>query len=90
MTNAEAAEHNKAHEVTIYVNTRAKQWSEKDITYEQLVALAFTTPPTGENVDITVTYRRGEGNKSEGSLTAGGSVRVKDGMIFDVTATDRS
>ena len=86
----EAIEHDKGHEVTIYVNTRPKPWGEKDISYDQVVALAFATPPTGDNVDITVTYRRGDGKKPEGALSAGGEVKVKDGMIFDVTATDRS
>ena len=37
----------------------------------------------------SVMYQRGHGNKS-GSLVAGQSVKVKEGMRFDVTATDRS
>lgn len=35
-------------------------------------------------------YRRGEGNKPEGSLVQGETVKIKDGMIFNVTATDKS
>ena len=76
-------------DVTITVNGKEKHVEKRDISYEQVVSLAFDNPPTGDNILITVTYRRGEGNK-EGSLKLGGTVKAKDGMIFDVTATDRS
>jgi len=76
--------------VTIIVNAREKQVEKDDITFEEVVDLAFNPKPVGENVLFTVTYRRGQGNKPEGSLLAGQSVRVKDGMIFNVTATDKS
>jgi hypothetical protein len=82
----------KKHEktVTIIVNGRPKEVTEKEITYEEIVNLAFdNNPPTGENVVITVTYSKGEGHK-EGSLLPGDSVKVKDGMIFNVTPTDKS
>jgi hypothetical protein len=80
--------HNK--DITIIVNGRQKVVTEKELTFAQIVALAFDTPPTGANLVFTVTYRRGEGNKPEGTLVAGESVKVKDGMIFNVTATDKS
>lgn len=76
--------------VTIIVNAREKQVEKDDITFEEVVDLAFDPKPVGENVLFTVTYRRGQGNKPEGSLLAGQSVKVKDGMIFNVTATDKS
>lgn len=78
-------------EVTIIIDGTPHQWTEKEISYEQVVDLAFDgNPPTGELVEITVGYHRGHGEKPEGDLEPGGSVKVKDGMIFDVTATDRS
>jgi len=54
-------------DVTITVNGKEKHVEKRDISYEQVVSLAFDNPPTGDNILITVTYRRGEGNK-EGSL----------------------
>lgn len=78
------------HLVTIVVNAREKVWTEKEISFAQVVGLAFPNPPPGENIVYTVTYRKGEGHKPEGTLTDGESVRVKDGMIFNVTATDKS
>jgi hypothetical protein len=83
-------EHSQKKTVTIIVNGREKTVEKTDLTYEEVVALAFNPPPTGDNILITVVYRRGHGDKPEGSLTPGGTVKVKDEMIFDVTATDRS
>lgn len=76
--------------VTIIVNTREREVPRGDISFEQVVRLAFDPPPYGENTLFTVTYRRGHGNRPEGTLTQGESVKVKEGMIFNVTATDRS
>ena len=74
----------------IIVNGREKEVSEKELSFEQIVDLAYNNnPPTGENVVITVTYSKGEDGK-QGSLTAGKTVKIKDGMIFNVKATDRS
>ncbi len=76
--------------VTIVVNGRERQVTGKEITYEQVVNLAFdNNPPVGEFIVITVTFSKGE-NRKEGSLQSGDSVKVKDGMIFNVTATDKS
>lgn len=75
---------------TIIVNTREKEVDGKEVTYDQIVALAFDSPPTGENIEITVAYREGPGPDKEGTLQPGGSVPIKKEMIFDVTATDKS
>ena len=81
---------NEGKEITIIVNGTQKQVPKKDtLTFEEVIALADGLP-TGPQVEYTVTYRRGHGEKPEGSLVAGGTVKAKDGMIFNVTATDRS
>jgi hypothetical protein len=77
-------------ELTIIVNGRQKTVTTKELTFAQVVGLAFDNPPTGANIVFTITYRRGEGNKPEGTLVESGTVKVKDGMIFNVTATDKS
>ena len=89
----QATEHGNDHEkqVTIVVDGTQHPWAEKEISYEQVVNLAYDgNPPSGDQVDISVGYRRGHGEKPEGDLEPGQSVKVKDGMIFDVTATNRS
>ena len=79
----------KDKEVTIIVNGREKTVTSKELTFDEVVDLAFDDPQRGPNIVFTITYRRGEGNK-EGSLLEGQSVKVKDGMIFNVTRTDKS
>ncbi len=80
-----------AKELTIVVNTKPHPWTAKEISYAQVVELAYPGADFGnELITYTVKYRRGIGNKPEGSLVAGKSVKVKDGMTFDVTKTDRS
>lgn len=75
---------------TIFVNGRAKVVTGKELSYAQVVALAFDNPPSGENVSFTITYRKGEGNKPEGTLVEGETVKIKEGMIFNVTTTNKS
>lgn len=80
-------EHEKK-QVTIIVNGRPHQVAKEDISFEEVVALAKLV--TGPNIVYTVTYDRGHGHKPQGTLVPGESVKVKDGMIFNVTATDKS
>ncbi len=77
-------------DVTIVVNGTQKTVQKEDFTFAEIVKLAFENPPYGENTLFSVTYRKGHGNKPEGILAEGESVKVKEGMIFDVTATDKS
>lgn len=60
-----------------------------EITYEEVVALAY--PDFAQHPDITysVTYTKGHGGK-EGILAPGGSVKVKEGMAFRVNRTGQS
>jgi hypothetical protein len=74
----------------IIVNGRQKEVSTKTLTFDQVVALAFNPVPVGPNVQFTVTYRKGPRENHEGSMTEGETVRIKDGMIFDVTETNKS
>lgn len=80
----------KEKTITIVVNARQKEVGERDLSFDEIVKLAFDNPPIGENVIFTVTYRKGEGKKPEGTLIQGETIRIKDGMIFNVTSTTRS
>jgi len=75
---------------TIVVNGREKNVTGRQLTFEEIIHLAFDNAPSGENTIFTVNYRRGHGEKPEGSLVEGGVVKVKEGMIFNVTPTTRS
>lgn len=76
--------------MTIVVNGRERTVEEDQLTFAAVAALAFDPVPTGQNILITITYRRGHGNKPEGSLADGDTVKVKEGMIFNVSVTDKS
>jgi hypothetical protein len=76
--------------VSIIVNGQKKEVTETKLTFEELIKLAFPNVPTGDNVMFTVRYRHGPKPNPSGTLLEGESVRVKDGMIFDVTQTVRS
>lgn len=92
MSNPEAAKHEgqgQDKSFTVIVNAQPKVVTGKEISFEAIVNLAFPSP-AGPNMMFTVTYRRGEGNKPEGTLVEGETVKVKEGMIFNVTATDKS
>jgi hypothetical protein len=74
---------------TVVVNGRTFTVRDGEMTFDQVVAL--TGLPTGSDISFTVTYRRGHGDKPEGSMVEGGDpVKVKDGMIFNVESTTRS
>jgi hypothetical protein len=75
--------------VTIIVNGRKKEFSGKEISFDELALLAFPTPPYGENTMYTETYNRGQSGQ-KGELFPGDSVHVHEEMIFNVTATDKS
>lgn len=77
-------------EFTIYVNTREKQFVGKEISYEQVVAYALNGSPLPENIIYTVVYSKGEDKKPKGTLSAGDSVHVKEGMEFTATPTTKS
>lgn len=77
-------------DVTIIVNGRQRSVHQRKLSFGEVVALAFDNPPTGENVIFTVTYRRGPHQNPEGSMVEGIVVKIKNGMIFNVTATDKS
>lgn len=87
--NREEHEHEKK-DVTIIVNGREKTVPKGEYSFAQIVALAFNPVPTGDNIVFTITYRGGHGDKPEGILAEGETIRVKDGMIFNVKATDKS
>lgn len=76
--------------VEIIINAERHRVPKGEITFEVVADLAYNgNPPSGPNVVITITYSKGEHDK-QGSLLPGGSVKVKEGMVFNVRATDRS
>ncbi len=77
-------------EITIIVNTRKKKVTETMLSFIEVVALAYQPVRTDPRVLYTVSYGRGPKGNPEGELLAGQTVKLKDGMVFLVTETDKS
>lgn len=77
--------------VTIIVEAAPHQWPKNEaISYAQVVTLEFPDFPQHPERIYSVTYKRGPGNKPDGILSPGGSVKVKDRMEFNVTDAGQS
>lgn len=84
------SEINTQKKVTIVINGTAHEVPKEEMTYAEIVTLAFPDYPNHPEINYSVTYKRGHGNKPEGILLPGQSVRVKDDMIFYVSPTGQS
>ncbi|BCG97224.1 MULTISPECIES: multiubiquitin domain-containing protein [unclassified Mesorhizobium] len=60
------------------------------ISYAEVMTLAYPDYPQHPEITYSVTYTRGDGHKPEGILAPGGSVKVKEGMVFSVNRTGQS
>ena len=76
--------------VTIYVEGTPHEWPKTVISYAEVVTLEV--PDYAQHPEITykVTYKNGHGDKPEGILSPGVTVKVKDGMRFNVSETGQS
>lgn len=77
--------------VTVTVNTRPREVEKNiDLGFTDVVALAYPNPVFSDTIEYTVAWRREPGNQT-GSLVQGGkTIKAKEGLIFDVTKTDKS
>ena len=76
--------------VTIIVEGTPHEWPKEEITYEQVVTLEVPDYAQHPEINYSVKYKRGQGNKPEGILLKGESVKVKEGMLFSVSETGQS
>ena len=75
--------------VTIIVNARPHDVPKGEISFDDVVRLAFGETTNPQAV-YTITYERGESDDHDGILPAGRSVKVKKDMVFNVSATGQS
>lgn len=77
---------NKTH--TIVVNARPREVTGPSVSYADVVMLAFPNDASNQDSDFTVAYANPHGK--DGTLVAGQEIHVKEGMVFNVTKTNRS
>ena len=71
------------------MTARPKTVTGPEVTFEQIVQLAF--PGAADpNVVFSMSYRHAASKPPSGELGAGGTVRVKNGTVFNVTRTTQS
>jgi len=76
-------------EITIILNSEKKPWSTKEITFKEVIILAFGEYVENEQIAYSVTYSKGPDDKKEGTMIKGSVVKVKEGMIFNVTRSNK-
>jgi len=75
----------------ITVNSRQEFVPSKNVTFDQVLKLAYPNPSPEANVIYSVTYRHVASKPHAGELAVGGSVEVKHrGSIFNVARTVQS
>ena len=76
--------------VTIIVEGTPHEWPKGEISYGEVVTLEVPDYPQHSEITYSVKYKRGQGDKPEGILAPGESIKVKEGIQFSVSATGQS
>lgn len=76
--------------ITIIVEGAPHEWPKQKISYEEVVTLEVPDYAQHPDINYAVKYKRAHGNKPEGILVKGDSVKVKEGMVFSVSETGQS
>lgn len=79
----------KPKPVIVIVNGRQKEVDEKELSFVEIVQLAFPGETPTDTIVFTVAYSQANGNK-DGTLVNGEELKVKKGMIINVSKTDKS
>lgn len=79
-----------ARDFILIVNGEKKRYDEKKISFRQVVELAFGRDANTDKTYYTITYKNGPEENPSGSMVFGQTVKVKKGMIFNVTPTGQS
>lgn len=80
----------KKKTVTIIVDGTPHVVEKDKILYAEVVTFAYPDYPQHPEVTYSVTYTKGPNDNHEGILSLGGSVKVKEGMVFNVSRTGAS
>ena len=75
---------------SITVNGRQREVEREELSFDDLVDLAFDDPARGPQIVFTITFREADGRIVEGELDEGQRLKVRDGTIINVTRTDQS
>ena len=74
----------------IIVNGTSYPVPNDEVSFDQVVDIAYPDGGRGPLITYTVDYYNGAGRPPEDKLTKGQKAKVKNGTVFNVTRTDRS
>ena len=77
-------------QIDIIVNGTSHPVSGDEVSFDQVVDIAYPDGGRGPLITYTVNFYNGAGRPPEGKLIEGQKAKVKDGTVFNVTRTDRS
>lgn len=77
-------------DITIIVNGSQHAWPREEISYAEVVTLEVPTYPQHPEITYSVTFKNGNGDRPEGTLSPGGRVKIKKGTVFIVSETGQS
>lgn len=90
LTLTEDDEKHREKEYEIIVNGRPKIVSLKELSFIDIVKLAFGEVISNGCKIYTMTFKKGHDARPEGNLVEGDVIKIKKGVIFNVSATDKS
>lgn len=82
--------YSRAEEVIILVNGTPHKWTKEQISFKEVIVLAFGQFIDKPTMVYTVAYEDGPRQNPEGSMFVGQDVFVKHKMIFNASQTDKS
>ncbi len=80
----------KGEKVKVVINGMVVDVEKKTFSFDEITALAFNKPSTGQNIISTVSYFSGHDGKIESSMIQGDSLEIKEWMKFNISQTEKS
>ncbi len=77
-------------QIDIIVNGTTYPVPNDEVSFDQVVDIAYPDGGRGPLITYTVNFYNGAGRPPEGKLTKDQKAKVKNGTVFNVTRTDRS
>ena len=80
----------KHHHFTIIVNGEPHHVKNDEVTYNEVVTMAFPDYPQHPERTYSVKYKKGPSSNPEGILAPSGKVKIKNDMVFTAKHTGQS
>ncbi len=78
------------HTVTIIVNATPYEWAEKEITYAEVVNIAYPGEPVNESSTFKVSYKKKNDSGLTSLVFSSNPVKVHKDMVFNVAPANRA